>query len=162
MTDEAAATSALAMSASPLKEEALERFYDRWKKDTLVVDKWLAWRALAPGAAGLDAVRRLLVHEAFDAKNPNKVRAVLGVFARENLDGFHRADGAGYEFFIDEVRSVDTRNPQLAARLITSVDNWRRLESQRRAALGKSLLALAETKGVSTNLYEIATKLLKS
>ncbi len=160
MTDEAAATAALAMTESDLKHEALERFYARWKGDTLVVNKWLAWRAMAPGEEGLAEARRLLSHEAFDEKNPNKVRAVLGAFARENLDGFHRADGAGYAFFVDEVRAIDARNPQLAARLVTAVDNWRRLEPGRRELLGKNLERLAETKGVSTNLFEIATKLL--
>ncbi|MEQ1931817.1 MAG: aminopeptidase N [Parvularculaceae bacterium] len=162
MTDEAAATSALATSGSDLKHEALDRFYERWKHDTLVVNKWLSWRVMAPGEEGLGEVRRLLAHESFDPKNPNKVRAVLGVFARENLDGFHRADGKGYAFFIDEIRSIDSRNPQLAARLVTAMENWRQLEPGRRAELGKNLLRLAETKGVSTNVFEIAAKLLKS
>lgn len=162
MTDEAAATAALAMSDSDLRAEALERFYARWKHDPLVVNKWLAWRVMASGEQGLAEVRRLLAHEAFEPKNPNKVRAVLGTFARENLEAFHRADGAGYDFFINEVTGIDARNPQLAARLVTAVENWRQLEPIRRDALSASLLRLAETPGVSTNLFEITAKLLKA
>ncbi|HPE32464.1 MAG TPA: aminopeptidase N C-terminal domain-containing protein, partial [Parvularculaceae bacterium] len=160
MTDEAAATAALAMSASALKEEALDRFYSRWKSDSLVVNKWLAWRAMAPGPNALDEIKRLTQHEAFDASNPNKVRAVIGVFARENLGGFHRADGAGYSFFIDQVLGIDAKNPQLAARLTTSVENWRQFEPGRRALLEKELKRLAGEKGVSANLYEMASRLL--
>ncbi|HOP19832.1 MAG TPA: aminopeptidase N C-terminal domain-containing protein, partial [Amphiplicatus sp.] len=160
MTDEAAATAALAMSPSPLKDEALDRFYSRWKSDSLVVNKWLAWRAMAPGQNALDEIKRLTQHEAFDAGNPNKVRAVIGVFARENLGGFHRADGAGYSFFIDQVLGIDAKNPQLAARLTTSVENWRQFEPGRRALLEKELKRLAGAKGVSANLYEMATRLL--
>jgi aminopeptidase N len=160
MTDEAAATAALALSSSPLRAEALDRFYARWKKDPLVVNKWLAWRAMAGGAAGLAEVQSLLAHEAFDRKNPNKVRAVLGVFARENLDGFHSGDGAGYELFMDEVLKIDRLNPQLAARLVTAVDNWASLEPVRRARLKAALARLPAARGVSTNLYEIASRLL--
>lgn len=87
---------------------------------------------------------------------------MLGTFARENLEAFHRADGAGYAFFIDEVRSIDARNPQLAARLVTAVENWRQLEPARRSALRANLQRLAETNGVSTNVFEIAAKLLNS
>jgi aminopeptidase N len=160
MTDEAAATAALAMSDSPAREDALARFYERWKRESNVVDKWLAWRALAPAAVALDDVRALLSHEAFDRKNPNKVRALIGVFARENLAGFHRADGAAYAFFADEVLALDRLNPQLAARLMTTVESWKNLEPGRRAQLEATLRRIAETKGISANLYEMATRLL--
>jgi aminopeptidase N len=160
MTDEAAATSALALSDSDFKAEALERFYGRWRADPLVVNKWLSWRAMAAGESALDDIRRLLGHEAYDGKNPNKVRAVLGVFARENIGGFHRPDGAGYAFFMDEVLGVDARNPQLAARLLTAVENWTRLEPGLREKLKGEMARLAGAKDVSTNLFEIANRLL--
>ncbi len=160
MTDEAAATASLAMSDSEAREEALARFYERWKKDPLVVNKWLAWRAMSPREDALAEVEALLEHESYDAKNPNKVRAVLGVFARENIGGFHRRDGQGYRFFIDETLAIDKRNPQLAARLTTAVENWRKLEPARAALVKNELERLAATKGISANLYEMATRLV--
>ncbi|HXI87371.1 MAG TPA: aminopeptidase N, partial [Parvularculaceae bacterium] len=78
MTDEAAATAALATSESDAREEALARFYERWRKDPLVVNKWLAWRAMTPATDALGEVEDLMRGEAYDEKNPNKVRAVLG------------------------------------------------------------------------------------
>ncbi|MBB5519367.1 aminopeptidase N [Amphiplicatus metriothermophilus] len=166
MTDEAAATATLATSSGPERREALDRFYARWKADALVVNKWLAWNAMRPepdgaqGDSSLDHVRRLTGHEAFDRRNPNKARSLLGVFARENLAGFHRLDGAGYRFFVDEILSIDALNPQLAARLIAALDNWRRLEPHRRAQAERELRRLANAKGISPNLYEMAARLL--
>ena len=160
MTDEAAATAALAMSESDAREETLARFYERWKKDPLVVNKWLAWRAMSPREEALAEVEALLDHEAYDEKNPNKVRAVLGAFARENIGGFHRRDGKGYRFFIDQTLAIDKRNPQLAARLTTAVENWRTLEPVRASLVKKELARLADTKGISANLYEMATRLV--
>ncbi|MGE0409727.1 MAG: aminopeptidase N, partial [Amphiplicatus sp.] len=159
MTDEAAATAALAAAESGFREEALARFYARWKNDPLVVNKWLAWRALAPQDA-LGEIKALLAHAAYDPGNPNKVRSVLGVFARENIGGFHSADGEAYRFFIDEVLAIDKRNPQLAARLATSVENWRRLEPTRRALVKKELERLTVKAGISANLYEVASRLV--
>ncbi|MEX0645469.1 MAG: DUF3458 domain-containing protein, partial [Parvularculaceae bacterium] len=160
MTDEAAATAALAMSDSEAREDALARFYERWKKDPLVVNKWLSWRAMSPRANALAEVEALLVHEAYDEKNPNKVRSVLGAFARENIGGFHRRDGEGYRFFIDQTLAIDKKNPQLAARLTTAVENWRKLEPTRAGLVRKELMRLSETKGISANLYEMATRLV--
>ncbi|MEE2690742.1 MAG: aminopeptidase N [Pseudomonadota bacterium] len=160
MTDEAAATAALAMSDAPQRGEALANFYERWKGDSLVVNKWLAWNAMAAGEGALRAVEALLRHEAFDGKNPNKVRSVVGVFSRENLAGFHRADGAGYRFFADQLLAIDKLNPQLSARLSSALDNWRKLEPGRRALAEKELARVAAAKGISANLYEMTGRIL--
>ncbi len=160
MTDEAAATSILALSGSALKDDALERFYGRWKSDPLVVNKWFAWRVMAPGDQGLAEARGLLRHEAYDASNPNNVRAVLAAFARENLEGFNREDGAGYEFYVEQILQIDRRNPQLAARLTTVLENWRKFEPIRRKRLHEALERLAKERGISNNLSEIAGRLL--
>jgi len=159
MTDEAAATAALAVSKTSLRAEALERFYDKWRTDPLVVNKWLAWQAMTPADDALNEVKELLNHEAFDAGNPNKVRAVMGVFSRENIAPFHAADGSGYDFFIDQVLAIDGKNPQLAARLTQALESWRRLEPGRRTLAGAALERLAGQKGLSSNTYEMAARL---
>ncbi len=159
MTDEAAATAALATSDAPVRETALQRFYMKWRGDILVTNKWLAWRAMAPADGALTEVRALLSHEAFDTKNPNKVRALIGVFAAQNLPGFHRADGEGYAFFADQLLAIDKINPQLAARLTTSLESWRRLEPARRRHAEAALKRVAATAGISANLFEMTTRL---
>lgn len=161
MTDEAAATAALAMSEAPIREAMLQRFYMKWRGDTLVANKWLSWRALAPADQALSEVRALLDHEAFDFKTPNKVRALLGVFAAQNLAGFHRADGEGYDFFAGQLLAIDKINPQLAARLTTSLESWRRLEPGRRRRAEAALRRVARTAGISANLFEMTTRLVE-
>ncbi|MEZ5915175.1 MAG: aminopeptidase N C-terminal domain-containing protein [Parvularculaceae bacterium] len=79
-----------------------------------------------------------LNHEAFDIKTPNKVRALIGAFANQNLSGFHRADGAGYDFAAEQMLAIDKLNPQLAARLTTALESWRKLEPVRRLSAGRA------------------------
>ncbi|MGF1545132.1 MAG: aminopeptidase N [Parvularculaceae bacterium] len=160
MTDEAAAVFALALGQTPARERALERFYARWRRDPLVVDKWLAWRAQRRGPDALDDVKSLLDHEAFDLGAPNKVRALISVFARRNLAAFHLPDGAGYDFVADRILALDEINPQLAARLITAFEDWRRLAEPYCGAAEARLRAIAEAGGLSDNLYEMAERLL--
>ena len=159
MTDEAAATASLAMANSPRRAQALDQFYDKWQSNSLVVNKWLAWRAMTPADNALDEIKSLLDHPAFDAGNPNKVRAVLGVFSRENIAPFHAANGTGYDFFIDQLLLIDGKNPQLAARLTTSLESWRKLEPARRALAANALDRLVAHKGLSSNVYEMASRL---
>jgi aminopeptidase N len=160
MTDEAAAVSALAASEAPIREAALQRFYMKWRHDTLVANKWLSWRAIAPADRALAEVRALLDHEAFDARNPNKVRSLIGAYAAQNLAGFHRADGEGYAFFVDQLLTIDKTNPQLASRLTTTLESWKRLEPVRRRQVEASLKRVVAAPNLSSNLFEMATRLI--
>ncbi len=160
MTDEAAATAALALADTPLRDHALDRFYMKWRGDPLVVNKWLAMRAMAPGDGALREVRALTGHEAFDRRNPNKVRSLIGVFAGQNLAGFHRADGDGYRFFTEEIVRLDAANPQLAARLMSALESWRKLEPGRRRQIETALKEIIAAPNRSANLYEMASRLL--
>ncbi|MBI1391805.1 MAG: aminopeptidase N [Alphaproteobacteria bacterium] len=160
MTDEAAAASILAQSTAPERDATLARFYERWREDSLVVNKWLAWRAMRPDANALSDVKSLLTHEAYDEATPNKVRALIGGFANLNLSAFHADDGAGYSFFVDQLLHIDGRNPQLAARLTSAFEIWRRLESRRGAMAKAALQRIADSTGVSSNLREMSARLI--
>ncbi|WP_306250932.1 aminopeptidase N [Parvularcula sp. IMCC14364] len=159
MTDEAAAVSLAAFADRPEREQILAGFYAKWQHETLVVNKWLAWQALSGLPGALAEIQRLMAHEAFDLRNPNKVRALIGAFAMENPGTFHLADGSGYAFFFDRIRELDPVNPQVAARLLTATENWRRLEPGRRGKLSEKLKALCATEGLSKNVYEMAERL---
>jgi aminopeptidase N len=78
----------------------------------------------------------LLRHPAYDASNPNRVRALVGAFSTANQTGFHQADGSGYRLLAETVLDAETRNPQLAARLATAFRSWRstRAEPQGKGA----------------------------
>ena len=160
MTDSMAALSALVQHDAPGAQARLTAFYERWKEDALVVDKWLALQATAPGARALEKVRALTDHPAFDWKNPNRFRSLIGAFAMGNPTGFHRADGAGYRFVTDWLLRLDRANPQTAARLAGCFESWRRYTPDRRALMTGELKRMAGTEGLSRNTREMVERML--
>ena len=102
MTDALAALSLLANCDCPERAQALDAFYNKWKNEPLVVDKWLAVQSTTRLPSALVDVKRLMAHPAFNIRNPNKVYALIGGF-RGNQVRFHAADGSGYAFLADFV-----------------------------------------------------------
>jgi aminopeptidase N len=159
MTDQVAGLGILADGASPLRARALKAFEQRWKKEPLVMDRWLALQAGARRPDALAAVRKLMRHPAFDLKNPNRVSALIGSFAG-NPSGFHEKTGSGYRFLFEMIIKLDPINPHSAARLIKVFTRWRDYEPKRRALLHKELKRLAAHKKLSPNVREIVMKSL--
>ena len=159
MTDAIAGLGALSCMNSPLRDGAFAHFYDRFQDDPLVLDKWLGLQAASslPGTAA--GVRALMKHPAFDIKNPNRVRALVGSFAGNHLR-FHAGDGEGYALLSETVRRLDSVNPQMAARMAGAFENWRRYDSERQSLMRREMQAIADKPGLSSNLYEVITKML--
>src|SRR5262249_21972088 len=140
--------------------QALDAFYQRFRSDALVIDKWLALQAAIPEAATLDRVRALTTHPAFSFANPNRVRSLIGAFAQTNQTQFNRADGAGYEFVADSGLALHPKNPQAAARRTTAFRSWRALEPVRRAKAEAALRRVGQTAGLSRDVRDIAERSL--
>jgi aminopeptidase N len=160
MTDRLAALRCLAAARGKERDDALEKFYGDWHSETLIVNKWLAVQATSPGEDTLERVVSLTGHPAFDIRNPNKVRALIGAFAQGNPLHFHRADGKGYELVADFVLELDRLNPQVAARLASSFSFWRRYEPRRRGLMQRTLQNISKTRGLSRDVSEIVSKAL--
>jgi aminopeptidase N len=160
MTDMGTALSILANTDCEERHEALARFYGQWKDDSLVVDKWLGIQATSRLPNTLETVKGLTRHEAFNIKNPNKVRAVIGAFAQGNPVNFHAADGSGYEFIGDYVLELNRLNPQIASRLVTSFSMWRKYDETRQGLMKQQLERIAAEKDLSKDVYEIVSKSL--
>ncbi|BCX80455.1 aminopeptidase N [Methylomarinovum caldicuralii] len=160
MSDQLAALRAIVCDAHPAKTETLADFYDRWRHEPLVIDKWFALQAADPSSGALERVRKLLAHPDFDLKNPNRVRAVLGVFARQNPVHFHARDGSGYQLLADWLLNLDRINPQVAARLAQPLTAWRRYDPQRARRMHQALERLRQA-DISKDLFEIVTKALE-
>jgi aminopeptidase N len=107
----------------------------------------------------------LTEHPAFDWKNPNKIRSVIGVFAGQNLASFHAADGGGYRFLAEQVLRLDASNPQIAARLVTPLTRWEKFApeygSQMKAALEWINAGGDQSHDLSKDLYEVVHKSLQ-
>ena len=161
MTDRMAALAALSLRDVPERAEALENFYTRYADDPLVIDKWFMLQAAIPEPATLNRVRTLTRHPAFSFANPNRVRALIHKFAAMNQKEFNRADGAGYDFVVHTVLALDPKNPQLAARLLSSFKSWRMLEARRGALAQAALRRVAAAPSLSPDVADIARRALQ-
>jgi len=160
MTDRMAALETLALHDRPERAAALDDFYKRYANDPLIIDKWLSLQAAIPEAATLDRVRALTRHPAFSVTNPNRIRALIGSFAQVNHTQFNRVDGAGYDFVVDFVLSLDPKNPQVAARLMGAFRSWRALEAVRRARAETALRRVAAATALSRDVHDIVARTL--
>ncbi|RUM26377.1 aminopeptidase N [Rhizobium vallis] len=141
--------------------EALATFRDRFAENALVIDKWFAIQAGIPGAKTLDRVRALMDDPLFKRTNPNRMRSLVGSFAFGNPTGFGRADGEGYRFLAAQILDIDGRNPQLAARILTSMRSWRSLEPVRADHARAALLEIERAPALSTDVRDIVERTLK-
>jgi aminopeptidase N len=160
MTDRMAALGTLSLLEVPERTAALDDFYGRFQHDPLVIDKWFSLQAMIPQAATLDRVRALTENANFSYANPNRVRALIGAFAHANQTQFNRADGAGFEFVADTVLGLDGRNPQVAARLLSSFKSWRVLEAGRRTRAEAALKRVAAVDTLSRDVRDIVQRSL--
>jgi aminopeptidase N len=160
MTDVLAALAVLVDIDCPERAAALTAFYGRWQGDPLVIDKWFALQARSSLPGTLAAVRELTAHPAFTRANPNRVRALVGSFAQGNPLHFHAGGGEGYAFLTDEVLVLDQPNPQLAARLVQPLGQWRRYDQARRQLMRAALDRIVAAPGLSPNTYEMVAKSL--
>jgi aminopeptidase N len=160
MTDAMAGLAALMLVGGAPFEAALEAFYARWKSEPLVVDKWFAIQARAPGPETLGRVIGLTAHPAFDAKTPNRLRALVATFSQLNPEAFHDPSGAGYRFLADQVLATDKFNPMVAARLFEPLGGFRRFKPELGALMKVEIERIAGAEGLSKNVLELATRAL--
>jgi aminopeptidase N len=160
MTESVAALEALGASESRAFDDALAQFYDRWRANPLVIDKWFAIQAASPRADALARAEKLRAHRDFSTRNPNRVRALAAAFAMRNPRAFHGADGGGYRFIAGLAGDIDPLNPALAARLLTPFESWRRFDSQTQAHARAALEGLAALPDLSKNTREMVERTL--
>ena len=159
MTDRQGALAVLVSLDAPERGQALDAFYDRFKGEPLVIDKWFALQASAQRPDTLDEVIRLSKHPDFTISNPNRLRSLAGMFGGNHW-AFHRADGRGYAFLADMIIAADKLNPQIAARMVPPLGRWRRFEPKRAALMRQQLERIAAAPGLSKDTYEQVSKSL--
>ncbi len=160
MTDVLAALACFTQTDCPERSQAVAEFHDRWKHDTLVLDKWFTLQAMSHLPDTLKTVEKLMQHPAFDLKNPNKVRSLIGAFCHGNQIRFHDAKGAGYRFLADRVLELDSINAQVAARLMGAFSRWRKFDDARQGLMKTELERILATSRLSKDVYEITSKTL--
>jgi aminopeptidase N len=159
MTDRLAGLMTLANSDAAARVPALDIFYQQYRDDALVLDKWFTTQALSTRNDTGDAVADLLDHNDFTLANPNRVRALIGAFTG-NQRAFHAASGNGYRLLTDTIIALDPINPQTAAKLVPPLGRWKRFGEARQALMKAELQRIVGTAGLSKDVFEQASKSL--
>ncbi|MEL6677319.1 MAG: aminopeptidase N [Pseudomonadota bacterium] len=154
MTEQLSALTCLVRAGAA--EAALARFHDQWQHDRLVMDKWFGVQAMAtPPEDAIARVQALAEHPAFEWKNPNRFRSLIGAFASGNAAGFHAADGSGYRLLADWLIQLDPVNPQTTARLAGAFETWRWYDAGRQEKMSGELERIASQPNLSKDTGEI-------
>jgi len=161
MTDGIAALNAVVNADLAAGTELLADFHARWQHDPLVVDKWLILQAGCTLPGTLDRVKGLTAHPSFTYKNPNKVRSLIATFCATNHGQFHEACGSGYTFLGDQVILLDSLNPQIAARMLTPLTQWRRYDPARQDLMRAQLERIGDQSSLSDDVKEVVEKSLQ-
>jgi aminopeptidase N len=159
MTDRQGAFGVLANSLAPERDTAIDAFYDRFRDNGLVLDKWFSTQAFSIRPDTLDRVEALSRHPDFTINNPNRLRSLVGAMSGNQLI-FHEASGRGYRFLTDMLLKVDGLNPQTAAKLVPPLGRWRRFDDGRASLMKAELQRLLDTPGLSKDVFEQVSKSL--
>lgn len=150
---------AVMKSSDVVRQQVLrDHFYRQWKDDTQMVETWFGMQSNAQSVE-VAVLRELMQHDAFDMTNPNKVRAVLGNFAM-NFEAFHDAKGDGYQFIADQIIALNAINPQVAARFVKILENWRKFSAERGELMKKALTKILAAENLSPDVLEMTQKAL--
>jgi aminopeptidase N len=160
MTDAQSAFVVLGDLTHPRRDEVIEAFYARWKDDPLVLDKWFTIQAASARVDTLSRVQALAKHADFNMGNPNRVRSLIGAFCSGNQVRFHGAAGGGYAFLADNVLALNESNPQVASRMASIFNDWRRYDEDRQTLMQSQLERIAGSGSLSKDVYEIVDRAL--
>ena len=158
-TDLIEALYAIVHNNQPQKVDALTDFYLKYEKDDLALNRWFMVQASIPSADTVDVVEKLLKHPRFDLLNPNRVRAVLGVFSN-NLLAFHQE--RGYSLLAEQISNLDKTNPHMAASLVQAFSTYQKMEAFRRAQAHQVLTLLSQNKKLTPQTAELIHKILEN
>lgn len=154
MTDRMTAMMILADSESAHREKALQHFYEDWKDDSVVLNKWFTAQATTNRKQVLEDVKALTKHPAFNITNPNNVYSLLRAFGA-NLVRFHDPNTNAYEFYADKILEIDTKNPQVAARLCAAFNFVQKLEPAMKEKALTQIKRMVAVESLSKNSREL-------
>ncbi len=160
MTEELAGLAQFIQTGVGLDHPSIRRFYDKWKNDSLVMQKWFG--VLAARSPKSEVVSRIKILEKdplFKKEIPNYMRALYFQFAKNNLVSFHQKDGSGYDLLSERILWIDKMNPQVASRAATSFSFIKKVDPVRQAGMKKALKLIMDNQP-SRDTFEVISKYL--
>ena len=160
MTDRVVALDVLEHTDESLAEAAFKDFYQKYKANTLVMNKYFTLLSSSMRDDVLHRVKALQNDAVYDEKVPNLVRSLVGTFAR-NHKHFHSKDGEGYKFVADKIIEIDKINPQMASNLCSTFKIYDKMNKENQKLMKRELIRVISTQGLSKNSFEIIDKIVK-
>lgn len=161
MNDKVVALSLLENFYSISAQKALSDFYEKYKHDLLIMNKYFTIISTAKRDDVLSRVLEAERDEVYDEKVPNLVRALIYGFTR-NYSYFHAADGSGYKYIADKVIEIDKMNAQIASGLSGAFKVYKKLDDNHKNVMQLQLERIIQAENLSNNTYEIISKILDS
>lgn len=160
MTDTMAALHAVNEAKLSIRDELLSDFSQKWGDDGLVMDKWFIMQGTNPADNALAIVQKEMNHKAFSLSNPNRTRSLIGSFGNSNSRNFHAVDGSGYDFIAHIISELNSKNPQMASRLVDPFLKFKRFDKTRSSLMKEKLKTLADLPNLAKDLFEKISKAL--
>ncbi len=161
-TDRSAAMACLSEVADESVRTSLYgHFIKDWSHDPLMVEHWFGVQA-ASSKTDVATARALIANERFNIRSPNHVRSVVGMFSQRNVTQFHKSDGSGYKFIAEQIMVLNEVNAQIAGKMTAAFRVLPRLDASRQALMRKQLQRILDLDDVSPDVFEIASRIIKS
>lgn len=157
MTESFAALCALCHDATAERDEALEKFFERWKTDAVVFNKWLGAQASGEAFDTFEIVRNISQMKPFDPQNPNNLYSLHAIFAQNYLR-FLEPSGEPIRWFAKEIERIDQDNPQVAARLCKQFNFVKKFPADAKAVALDEIKRLLSLPKLSKNSRELLEK----
>lgn len=161
MTDKWAALNILCADESLERKRALTDFYEEWKDDSLVLNKWFSVQVNGIYNQTFKVVKELRAHPKFNINNPNHIYSLLRTFGK-NIEMFNSGQLEIYAFYIDQIIEIDSKNPQVAARLCDAFVYRSKLPLNLKKGIEKEISRALEMSGLSKNTRELLEGHLKN
>ncbi|MBV1908504.1 MAG: aminopeptidase N [Kangiellaceae bacterium] len=161
MTDEVCALRAILRTNHKTRSESTELFFNKWKDEDLVMDKWFSAQVQSDDPSVISEIKHLMQHEKFSITNPNKVRSLIGAFVSGNTMQFHNATGEGYQLLADIILELNLVNPQIGARMAKQFGAWRKFDKKRQALIREHLEHILTIDNLSNDIFEVIDKSLQ-
>ena len=160
-TDEMAALKGLVSESITLNQTVINQFRSKWHNEPLIIQKWMAVQAISRDAECLNVVQELQKDPLYQPHTPNFIRSLIGAFS-QNILNFHANDGSGYRFLANQLLTIDSFNPSVAARLANGYKLLPKLAMPYKKEMASSLDQILDHSKLSVNTREVCHKIRSS
>jgi aminopeptidase N len=161
MAEKSYALNALTIYNTSQAEKALAEFYATHATDGVLVNRWIIHAALRPQGRVAERLRKIMDDPHFDTKNPNNNRALWVGLIEGSPSSFHQKDASVYRLLADRILEIDAFNPNVGARLVGLLENWRKYTEPYASLMKTELEKIVAEPKLSSNTFELASNSLK-